>query len=165
MDRKKWLLWAARVAVAVVCVSNLSAAIPFVLHPEAYAPGFEAAGFGGAALVRSLGLAFLMWQVAFVPVIWNPRLRACFLVILAMQVVGLAGETWAVLAMPAGHEALRATAQRFIAFDAAGLVLLALAYAAVWVASAHRPDSQSTSLHEEDGEMPAYQPDCSTLDD
>lgn len=150
MDKQKWILWAARVAVAVVCISNLSAAIPFVLQPEAYAPGFEAPGFGGAALVRSLGLAFLMWQVAFVPVIWNPRLRACFLVILAMQVVGLAGETWAVLTMPAGHEALRATARRFIAFDSAGLALLALAYAATWFASRRKPDAQPDNPREED---------------
>jgi len=149
VDRQKWIVWAARVAVAVVCISNLSAAIPFVLKPEAYASGFEASGFGGAALVRSLGLAFLMWQVAFVPVIWNPRLRACFLVVLAMQVVGLAGDTWAVLTMPAGHEALRATAQRFIAFDAAGLVLLALAYAAVWFSSRGKPSTQTDIPHEE----------------
>ena len=155
MDRQKWIVWAARVAVAVVCISNLSAAVPFVLKPEAYAPGFEASGFGGAVLVRALGLAFLMWQVAFVPVIWNPRNRACFLVILAMQVVGLAGETWAVLTMPAGHDALRATAQRFIAFDAAGLVLLALAYAAVWLSSARGAHAEPDSPLEEDQDQSA----------
>jgi len=150
VDRQRWIVWAARAAVTVVCVSNLSAAIPFVLKPEAYAPGFEASGYGGAALVRALGLAFVMWQVAFAPVIWNPRLRACFLVILGMQVVGLAGETWAVLTMPAGHDALRATAQRFIAFDAAGLVLLTLAYLAVWISSARKPDAQPAAPIVED---------------
>jgi hypothetical protein len=133
--KQRWILWAARAAVAAVCASNLSAAIPFALNPGAYTRGFEVAGVGGEALVRALGVAFLMWQVAYVPVIWNPRNRACFHVILAMQVVGLAGEAWMVLSLPEGHAALMATGQRFIMFDGAGLVVLALAYLAVWLAA------------------------------
>lgn len=123
-------IWAARVAVAAVCAWNLSAAVPFVLAPARYAPAFEVGGVGGEALVRGMGILFLMWQVPFLPVIWDPGgHRACFLVILAMQTMGLAGELGMLATLPGGHEALRATAARFIAFDAAGLALLAVAYA------------------------------------
>ena len=125
-------LWAARIVVAGVCAWNLSAAIPFVLNPSGYAPAFEVSGAGGEALVRGLGVAFLMWQVPFLPVISNPRRhRTCFLVILAMQLVGLAGEAWMLAGLPAGHDALRATGLRFLAFDGAGLVAMAAAYAAL----------------------------------
>jgi hypothetical protein len=122
-------LWSARIAIAAVMAWNLSAAVPFVLSPAAYAPGFEVSGAGGEALVRGLGILFLMWQVPFVPAILNPRrYRACFLCILAMQAIGVAGESAIMAALPAGHAALRATGWRFIGFDAAGLVLIAAAY-------------------------------------
>ncbi len=124
--------WAARIIVAAVCAWNLSAAIPFILAPARYAHGFEVSGAGGEALVRGLGVAFLMWQVPFLPVIWNPRrYRTCFLVLLAMQLVGLAGEALMMAGLPAGHAALRATGWRFLAFDGAGLVAMAAAYAAL----------------------------------
>ncbi len=133
--QRRWPIWAARVAVATVCAWNLSAAVPFILAPARYAPEFEVGGAGGEALVRGMGILFLMWQVPFLPVIWNPRRhRACFAVILAMQAIGLAGESWMLATLPGGHEVLRATGTRFIAFDAAGLALLAAAYAL-----AHRP--------------------------
>jgi hypothetical protein len=131
-ENRPAVLWAARVLVAAVCAWNLSAAIPFVLNPARYAPGFEVSGAGGEALVRGLGVAFLMWQIPFLPVLWNPRRnRTYFLVILAMQAVGLAGESMMMASLPLGHVALRSTGWRFIAFDGAGLALLALAYAVV----------------------------------
>ncbi len=128
--RSAWPIWAARVAAAVVCAWNLSAAIPFTLAPARYAPAFEVSGVGGEALVRGMGILFLMWQVPFLPVIWDPRRhRACFRVILAMQAIGLAGEVWMLATLAPGHAALRATGMRFVAFDAAGLALLAASYA------------------------------------
>lgn len=128
--RAGWPTWAARIAVAAVCAWNLSAAVPFTLSPHRYIAGFEVSGPGGEALVRGLGILFLMWQVPFLPAIWHPRRhRVCLRVILAMQAVGLAGELWMMATLPSGHAALRATGTRFVAFDAAGLVLLAAAYA------------------------------------
>ncbi len=129
-ENRTTALWAARIVVAAVCAWNLSAAIPFVLDPAGYTSGFEVGGAGGEALVRGLGVAFLMWQVPFLPVIWNPRRhRICFLVVLAMQLVGVAGESWMLAGLPAGHDALRATGLRFLAFDSAGLAAMAAAYA------------------------------------
>lgn len=128
---------AARVAVALVFALNVQCAVSFVLWPGAYAGGFELEGVPGAAAVRGLGVAFLMWNATYPAVIANPRrFRALYAVVLAQQAVGLAGESWILLSLPAGHAALAASIVRFIAFDAAGLVLMAAAFA--WLARADR---------------------------
>ncbi|GAA6490269.1 hypothetical protein [Gordonibacter urolithinfaciens] len=128
---------AARVAVALVFALNVQCAVSFVLWPGAYAGGFELEGVPGAAAVRGLGVAFLMWNATYPAVIANPRrFRALYAVVLAQQAVGLAGESWILLSLPAGHAALAASIVRFIAFDAAGLVLMAAAFA--WLALADR---------------------------
>lgn len=128
---------AARVAVALVFALNVQCAVSFVLWPGAYAGGFELEGVPGAAAVRGLGVAFLMWNATYPAVIANPRrFRALYAVVLAQQAVGLAGESWILLSLHAGHAALAASIVRFIAFDAAGLVLMAAAFA--WLALADR---------------------------
>jgi hypothetical protein len=127
-------LWLARVVVLTVCVWNLTAAVPFVLNPANYTRSFEVAdcGVGGEVLVRGLGIAFLMWQVPFLPVIWHPgRQRILFLCLLGMQVLGLVGESVMMAALRGEHAPLRATGWRFILFDGAGLLLMGLAYRAL----------------------------------
>lgn len=122
-------VWVARVAVALVLASNLSAAIPYLLDPDRYAAAFELNGVAGAAMVRGLGVLFVMWSVAYLPLIAHPgRHSVLFGVILAQQVLGLAGESWILATLPQGHAALAASGMRFIAFDGAGLVLLVLAF-------------------------------------
>jgi len=49
-------------------------------------------------------------------------------VLLAQQAIGLAGETWMWITLPPGHATLWTTGLRFIAFDAAGLVAMGLAF-------------------------------------
>jgi hypothetical protein len=130
-------VWAARVAVGLVLVSNLSAAIPYLLHPDRYAAAFELTGVAGAAMVRGLGILFVMWCAAYLPLIARPdRHRVLFGVVVAQQVIGLAGETWILATLPPGHPSLAAAGVRFIAFDGAGLALLCLAC----VLSMRRPE-------------------------
>lgn len=124
--------WIARLAVAAVFAINLECALSFIVAPERYAAGFELMGIPGMAAVRGLGIAFLMWNATYPLVIWQPRRnRALFGVVLAQQTIGLAGETWLLATLPAGHDALAASTVRFAAFDGAGLVLMAAALAAV----------------------------------
>ncbi len=133
-DRRSVALWTARVVVATVCIWNLTAALPFVLNPAGYTRSFElgSSGLAGQVMVRGLGVAFLMWQIPFLPVIWHPgRHRTCFHCVLGMQLVGLAGESMMLAGLPGGHAPLRATGLRFVLFDGAGLVLMALAYGAL----------------------------------
>jgi len=122
-------VWAARVAVSLVLASNLSAAAPYLIDPGLYAAAFELTGVAGSAMLRGLGVLFVMWSVAYLPLIAHPdRHRTLFGVVVAQQMLGLAGETWILLTLPPGHPSLAAAALRFIAFDGAGLVLLVLAF-------------------------------------
>jgi len=119
-----------RALIAPVFLWNLSAALPFVFDPAPYVPAFELSGVPGAVMVRSLGLLFLMWNVPYLPALLAPRRwRVCVTVILIQQALGLAGEVWMALTLPAGHATLLSTGLRFIAFDSAGLLLLSLAQA------------------------------------
>lgn len=129
--RNRWLLL-CRLVVGMVFAWNLSAAIPFVVNPAAYTVGFQVAdcGIGGEVLVRGLGIAFLMWQVPFIPVIWNPgRQQTVFACLLGMQLIGLLGESLMMVLLPDGNSLLRATGWRFILFDGSGLLLMGIAYA------------------------------------
>jgi len=115
----------------------VTCAAAFVLHPELYAPSFEVGGVPGQALVRGMGILFLMWNVTYPPVLLHPeRNPVLAAIILVQQAIGLAGESWMWLTMPGGHDALRATGWRFIIFDGAGLVGMALALGLV--ACTHR---------------------------
>lgn len=130
-------VWLARLAFLAVFVVNVQCAVQFALWPEAYAGGFELAGVPGEAAVQGLGIAFLMWNATYPAVIASPlRFRALGVVVLVQQAVGLVGESWIRLGLPAGHEALAAGIDRFIAFDAAGLVLMGAAFG--WLALTSR---------------------------
>lgn len=66
------------------------------------------------------------------PAIASPRrFRALFAVVLVQQAIGLAGESFILWGLPAGHEVLAGSILRFIAFDAAGLVLMGAAFLAL----------------------------------
>lgn len=121
---------AARIAVALVFALNVQCALQFVLWPEAFAGAYELSGVAGEAAVRGLGVAFLMWNATYPAVIASPRrFRALYVVVLVQQAIGLVGETAILLGLPGGHEVLAASILRFIAFDAAGLILMAAAFA------------------------------------
>lgn len=124
--------WYVRVIVGGVFLVNVSCALAFIFQPEGYAPAFELAGRPGQVMVQALGLTFLMWNATYPLVLWQPRRhRVLFEVLLAQQLLGLAGETWLWASLPAGHAALAATGLRFILFDGAGLLVMLAAYAAL----------------------------------
>jgi len=129
--RPQGRLWAARILVGLVLGVNVQCAVAFLWAPQYYVASFEAQGASGEALVRSLGVLFLMWNVPYAAATWHPvRRRASLYEAMVMQAIGLVGESLLLWALPAGHQALRATAARFILFDGAGLVLL---LAAAWL--------------------------------
>ena len=83
-----------------------------------------------------------MWNATYPAVIASPlRFRAVAVIVLVQQAIGLAGESWLRFGLPAGHAALSASIERFILFDAAGLVLMAAAFGwLLWVKRATPPD-------------------------
>lgn len=122
----------ARIAVAFVFVVNVQCALSFVIDPSAYAPAYELTGVAGDVAVRGLGIAFLMWNVTYPAVIINPRrFRVLYGVVLIQQIVGLVGESWIFMTLPAGHALLEASIGRFITFDAFGLVVMGAAFIAL----------------------------------
>lgn len=128
---------AARIAVTIVFALNVQCALQFVLAPGSFAAAYELSGVAGEAAVRGLGVAFLMWNATYPAVIASPRrFRPLYVVVLIQQVIGLFGETAILLSLPAGHDVLTASILRFIAFDAAGLALMAAAFA--WLAATRR---------------------------
>ena len=131
--------WAVRIAYALVFAVNVQCAVSFVLWPDAYAPAYELAGTAGAVAVQGLGVAFLMWNATYPAVIASPRrFRALAVVVLVQQAIGLVGESWIRSTLPNGHAALAASIDRFVAFDAAGLVLMAAALGVYFLASKAR---------------------------
>ncbi len=124
-------IWTARLLVGLVVLVNVQCAMAFLWSPQRYTAGFEMQGAGGEALVRGLGLLFVMWNVPYAVAAWHPsRRRVSLMEATAMQAIGLVGEGLLLWSLPAGHGALRETATRFILFDAPGLALLV---AALWL--------------------------------
>jgi hypothetical protein len=121
-------LWGARILIGVVIVWNMQCALVFFLHPETFAPGFELTGIPGAAAVRGTAVLFAMWNVPYLVALWHPRWnRVSLWESLVMQLIGLIGEIAILSLLPAGHATLSASILRFIAFDAAGVILLVVA--------------------------------------
>ena len=120
----------ARVLVAVVFIWNVQCAVQFIVWPDAYVAAYQLEGASAEAVVRSFGICFLMWNATYPPVIANPgRHRMLFGVVIAQQAIGLVGESLLLAGFGADLAAMAASVMRFIAFDAAGLVLLVAAFA------------------------------------
>ena len=125
MQRIDFRLWLARLLIAVVVAWNLQCALVFLFNPAAFAPGFELAGIPGEAAVRGFAVLFVMWNVPYLVALWNPRRhRLSLWEALAMQIVGVVGESLILAFIPTEHLILRTSLLRFIVFDAAGIVCL-----------------------------------------
>jgi hypothetical protein len=118
-------LWSARLLIAVVVVWNLQCAVVFLLNPGMFAPGFELTGVPGEAAVRGFAVLFVMWNIPYLVALWNPRrYKISLWEALAMQAVGVIGESLILFSVPAEYVILHSSLLRFITFDAAGVLLL-----------------------------------------
>jgi hypothetical protein len=121
----------ARGLIGIVILFNLQAAVVFLFWPANYVPAFELEGAVGEAMLRGLGILFIMWNVPYAVAMWNPvRNRISLYEALAMQIIGLVGETIILSRLPVVHNLARASISRFIVFDAVGLLLL---ISAAWI--------------------------------
>ncbi|MBN2549228.1 MAG: hypothetical protein JXB15_08730 [Anaerolineales bacterium] len=120
--------WAARLLIGLVLAWNVQCAILFLWSPQAFAPGFELSGATGEGMLRGIGILFLMWNVPYAVALLNPsRYRVSLYEAIAMQSIGLLGESALLLTLPAGHMALHSSVLRFITYDGIGLAALILA--------------------------------------
>jgi hypothetical protein len=117
--------WSARLLIAVVVAWNLECALVFFLTPGTFAPAFELTGLPGQAAIRGFAVLFVMWNIPYLVALWNPRRhRLSLWEALAMQTVGVIGESLILASIPPVHSTLHASLLRFIIFDAAGVMLL-----------------------------------------
>ena len=125
LKSRDWCLWVARFLIAAVIGWNLQVAYVFLLSPENFISGFELSGLPGEAAVRGMAVLFVMWNIPYLVALWHPRRhRVSLYEAIAMQTVGLLGESFILSTLGTGHALLHTSITRFIAFDAAGLVLL-----------------------------------------
>ena len=128
VNKLDFRLWAARLLIAVVVVWNLQCALVFLLTPGVFAPGFELTGVPGEAALRGIAVLFVMWNIPYLLALWHPhRHRISLWEALAMQAVGVIGESVILFTLPAGHATLHSSLLRFIIFDFSGVVALGIA--------------------------------------
>ena len=96
-------------------------------------------------MLRGLGVLFVMWNVPYAVALWHPvRHRISLYEALAMQTIGLVGESIIYLSLPTIHDLLQGSILRFIGFDALGLVLLAVA---AWITRRSKNKDMGSTSH------------------
>ena len=134
-------IWVARVFIGLVLLINLQSALVFFANPNGIAPAYELSGVSGAVAIRGFAVLFIMWNVPYAVALFNPvRFRVSLFEAIAMQFIGLVGETLIWWTLPIEHLILRGSILRFIIFDGAGLVAILIA---AWITKTS--ESQETS--------------------
>jgi hypothetical protein len=142
-------LWGTRLLIGAVIAWNLECALVFLLNPGVYVPGFELNGIPGEVAVRGFAVLFVMWNVPYLVALWNPRRhRLSLWEALAMQTIGVIGESLILLSIPIEHSTLHTTILRFIMFDAAGVLCL---LGAVFLLIPSFRSGMPRSVHSRDG--------------
>lgn len=134
--------WAVRLAYAAVFALNVMCAIQFVAAPASFSGAYQLSGVAGEAAVRGIGVVFLMWNATYPLFVAQPRRHmALGAIVLVQQAIGCVGECAILLTLPpAGYEVLASSIARFVAFDAAGFVVMGAAYAWLAVMLVRRAD-------------------------
>lgn len=115
----------ARFLMGLVVFINLQSALVFFIKPERFAPAYELTGTPGEVAIRGFAVLFVMWNVPYIVALINPlKYRVSLYEAIAMQSIGLAGESFILWTLPAENIILRGSILRFIAFDGGGLIAL-----------------------------------------
>ena len=141
----------APISAWFLALSSVTTIVPGLIHY--FLPDGGAGVIGGVDLSTRAEaiIAIFAWygamQIPFGILILIIALRyrtlvpLVLLLTILMQALGVVGETGILFSLTAGHLTLRASIQRFITFDAAGLLLLLLAF---WLA---RPTTSVPRVH------------------
>ncbi len=124
-------IWLARVLIGLVLMINVQSAVVFFANPAEFAPAYELSGVSGRAAIRGFAVLFLMWNIPYSVALVNPiKYRVSLYEAIAMQTIGLIGESIILSTLPVENAILRGSILRFIIFDGLGLAAL---IAAGWV--------------------------------
>lgn len=122
-----------RFLILVVTAWNLLCAIQFVLFAQDYAPSFDLLpDVTGRAVIQSIGILFIMWNIPYVFAFLHPSKWFIALIsAVLMQFTGLIGEIW-IKSQLLHSQKMVSSIQRFIMFDAIGVIMLVFAVCLVW---------------------------------
>jgi len=131
-------IWLARTLIGIVFIINVQSAVVFFANPARFAPTYELTGVSGQAAIRGFAVLFIMWNVPYFVALINPiKYRVSLYEAIAMQIIGLTGESLILQSLPTEHTILRDSILRFIVFDGSGLVSL---ISAAWIT---KPDTEA----------------------
>ncbi|KAF0110178.1 MAG: hypothetical protein FD147_1799, partial [Chloroflexi bacterium] len=104
LNQSKVIPNVARVLIGIVTFLNLQAAATFLFNPADYAPAFELNGAPGVAMVRGVGLLFIMWNIPYLVALINPiRHFVSFVEAVIMQAIGVLGESTILWSLQGDH--------------------------------------------------------------
>lgn len=131
-------LWISRILIILVLLDNFQAALQFMFAPGGFVNAFDLSGAAGTLAIQSMGILFLMWCIPYIFAAIHPiRHRVSLIEAVIMQAIGLIGEGILFYNLPSGMQNTPLSLQRFMIFDATGLIFL---LAALWLSS---PQKQS----------------------
>lgn len=117
----------SRILLGVVIIFNLECALEFIVRPANYITSFDLSGSAGMAVIRSIGILFIMWNIPYMIGVINPTKHfICLLCALIMQGIGVIGESWVYLTIP-DLVNTRLSISRFILFDFIGFIFILIA--------------------------------------
>ena len=117
---------------------NLQAAVQFMFAPQNYTAGFEMSGVAGEAMMRGMGVLFLMWCVPYIFASIHPvKYHVALVSAVIMQFIGVVGESLILATIPGSHVMIHASVTRFILFDGGGLIVLLAALLLASLATRH----------------------------
>lgn len=124
-------IWTGRILIGLVLLINVQSALVFFLNPTKFTPAYELTGVPGHTAIRGMAVLFLMWNVPYVVALINPiKYRVSLYEAIAMQGIGVVGESIILWMLPTEYSILRGSILRFILFDGSGLIVLIVA---AWV--------------------------------
>ena len=122
------MIWICRFLIGLVVIDNLQAAVLFMFFPDGFVLMFDLESAAGRIAIQSIGILFLMWCVPYIFALVHPiKYRLSHIEACIMQTIGLLGEIFLLIYLPDSLVFTPASLERFILFDAGGLVLLLLA--------------------------------------
>jgi hypothetical protein len=114
--------------IGFVTLVNIQCSVWFITKPVFFAPAYQLAGIPGNIAIQGFGILFLMWNIPYLFATINPiKYKVSLIEAVLMQTTGLFGEAMIYLNLPNGYPLLSDSMMRFIRFDAAGLLILAMA--------------------------------------
>jgi len=120
--------------VLTVFILNVQCALQFIFLPYNFMWAYELDGVSGRVALQGIGVAFLMWNVTYPIVIFNPaKYMMVYGIVLIQQLVGFVGESYLLTTIPLEHYILRESIIRFIVFDGAGFVMMVIPFIALLI--------------------------------